>query len=187
MVEVNSCELLWTALRKKNTCMVCVCDCCPTIDIYPSSLQSWTLSAAAHSPSSCNMCLWPMLFFLPFLFPCLSFSSLMLLLFWTWPLRQTLADTCLCFYCVWMLCLFWTHTLAYLWHILIHSNHNMTQDRAQEIAKCKHLLHKHFAAQANSVSHRTLLGCRCSLCMDFKFHVLYQCDSDYRWSWNNLK
>lgn len=29
--------------------MVCVCDCSPTIDIYPSSLQSWTLSAAAHS------------------------------------------------------------------------------------------------------------------------------------------
>lgn len=136
LTPVNSCELCW---QKKNTCMVCVCVCSPTIDIYPSSLQSWTLSAAALSFTELVQHVFvTLLFFSHISFPAWVFPPLFLL-FWTRPLRQTLADTCLCFYCVWMLCLFWTHTLAYLWHILIYSNHNMTQDRAQEIATCKHL------------------------------------------------
>lgn len=62
--------------------MVCVCVCSPTTDIYPSSLQSWTLSAAAHSFTKLMQHVFvTMLFFLQFLFPCLSFSSLTLLPF----------------------------------------------------------------------------------------------------------
>lgn len=143
LTPVNSCELHWK--KKQHLHALCVC-----VFLQPYIKLIFTPVAyrvgCRVQPfvlAELRQHVLALFFSSRFSFPAWVFPSLALL-FCNQLLRQTLADTCLCFYCVWMLCFLNTSISISLAPSNPLQPHNMMQGRAQKIATCKHLLHEHF-------------------------------------------